>query len=186
LIVNPGPATGFNVTLSSSQVNVGSGVTVSVRAVDQYGNTATGFTGTVTISSSNVNALPSGTVYLAGGQGSTTLTAQHSDVWLGISGVTLTASGTNAAGARLSYNFGTITVNPSGYLYTYTGSASFDDSEGARKTDSNTMPPFQAPNNLVAQSNADSYFAGWSISLQNAGDYNIYINYWQVSASPLN
>jgi hypothetical protein len=67
--VNPGPAAQFIISAPTS-AEAGSAVTVTVTALDKFGNTATGYTGTVKFSSSDPNAvLPSNYQFAAGDKG---------------------------------------------------------------------------------------------------------------------
>ena len=52
----PGPATHFSLAIGLSSVSAGTQFNVTVTALDQYGNTATGYTGTVQIASSDTRA----------------------------------------------------------------------------------------------------------------------------------
>lgn len=54
-VVAPGEVTAFTVTPNLSAVAAGDDVVVTVQAFDQYGNLATNFTGTVTLTSSGTN-----------------------------------------------------------------------------------------------------------------------------------
>ncbi len=133
LTLNSGPATSFVTGISTNQVTVGQRLGVTIRAVDQFGNTATSYNGTITLASSDPTALSSGSVVLRNGTGSTTLSANHSDQWLGINGATLKASGMSH-----TYYLGTITISPSLYLYTFKFFA--DDSDRNLMYDSEGSP----------------------------------------------
>jgi predicted outer membrane repeat protein len=56
-VVNPGAAASFSVTGYPNPAEIGVGATVTVTALDLYGNVATGFTGTVTLTSSDPHAI---------------------------------------------------------------------------------------------------------------------------------
>jgi hypothetical protein len=56
IVVNPGPASTFVLQASPTEVAAGDTITLTVTAYDQYGNVATGYSGTVTFSSSDPHA----------------------------------------------------------------------------------------------------------------------------------
>ncbi len=60
--VNPGPAVSFQVYVSSTYVTAGSELGVTVDAFDAYGNAATGYTGTATLTASDGQAVSPSTV----------------------------------------------------------------------------------------------------------------------------
>ncbi len=116
----PGAAVGFQVTASAASVTAGTPFSVTVRAVDDGGNTATGFTGLVRFSSSDpVATLPPDYNFVPGDQGVHTFT----------NGVTLYVAGSQSVRAYLADNptiDGTVnvTVNPGPvtYYWIYPGS----------------------------------------------------------------
>jgi hypothetical protein len=108
LTVNPGPAASFAVSAPGT-ATVGTGFGVTVTAKDAYDNTATGFSGTVTLTSSNGQSVPPVSVRVTNGTGSGTLTPKHSGT------ATLTASAGSIKGSS-----GVITVYPSLYSYSFT------------------------------------------------------------------
>jgi predicted outer membrane repeat protein len=69
----PGPAVAFVVTASPTAPIAGQDVTVTVCARDQFGNTATGYGGTVLVTSSDPNAVLPPPVTLTNGAGSFTV-----------------------------------------------------------------------------------------------------------------
>ncbi|MGC4117296.1 MAG: invasin domain 3-containing protein [Myxococcales bacterium] len=73
--VGPGAATGFVVTGIPSPYTAGAQSSPTVKAVDGFGNTATGYTGTVHFTSSDTGAsLPADTAFVAGDAGIRTFT----------------------------------------------------------------------------------------------------------------
>jgi hypothetical protein len=100
--VTPGPATHFTVTATPSSA-AGSAFTFTVTALDQFGNTATGYGGTVHFTSSDGAAVLPGDSTLANGTRtfSATLTTTGSQ--------TITA--TDAAASSLTGSSNTITVS---------------------------------------------------------------------------
>jgi hypothetical protein len=99
----PGPLNNLLVAMVDV-VTAGEGNDVMVTAVDAFGNTVTGFTGTVTLTSSDPNAtLPAPYPYVPGDNGSHTFT---NAILTTASGQTVTAS-TNGTS-----NFEDVTVNP--------------------------------------------------------------------------
>jgi uncharacterized repeat protein (TIGR01451 family) len=69
-VVNPGTATALTVTGLGPFAAPGIAGTATVKALDQYGNVATGFTGTVTLSSTDSSAtLPAAYTYVVGDAG---------------------------------------------------------------------------------------------------------------------
>jgi hypothetical protein len=56
IVVNPGPASTFVLIASPTEVAAGDTITLTLTAYDQYGNVATGYHGTVTFSSSDLQA----------------------------------------------------------------------------------------------------------------------------------
>jgi hypothetical protein len=110
--VNPGSARSFNVPTPSSQT-AGTSFNEQLTALDQYGNTATGYTGSQTVSFSDPSTAPDGTgptypshVTFTSGVGtasitlvdaeSTTLTATQSSV-TGTSGTFTVSAGSQAS-----------------------------------------------------------------------------------------
>jgi hypothetical protein len=108
LTVNPGSVASLSMTSSTTTTTVGSRFTVTITARDAYGNVATGDNGTVTLSSSNTNSLPSTSLSLSHGVGTVSLAPTHSG------SATLTPSQGTIKGGGVAY-----TINPSLYLYTY-------------------------------------------------------------------
>jgi uncharacterized protein (TIGR03437 family) len=64
---NPGPAASLVVAVASSEVAAGTSFNVTITALDQYGNLATGYTGTIHFSSTDVNPTLPGPVTLSSG-----------------------------------------------------------------------------------------------------------------------
>jgi hypothetical protein len=107
LTVTPGAATSLVFTGLSSTVTAGQPTDVTVTAFDAYGNTATGYAGTVTFTSSDTSAqLPDPYTFTADDQGSHTFTGGLTMFMTGDQ--TLTASDL-ANGLSLTV---TLTVNP--------------------------------------------------------------------------
>ncbi len=106
----PGPATSLQVTISSPQT-AGVAASATVTAKDAHGNTATGYTGTVTFSSTDGSAvLPGNYTFLAGDNGSHTF---GSAVTLKTAGAQ-TVTATDTVTGSINGTSGSITVNPAG------------------------------------------------------------------------
>lgn len=90
--VNPGTASGFTVTGLSTFTAPQQAQTATVRAVDGYGNVVTGFTGAVTLSSTDTSATfsPTSHTYVAGDAGVYTFTVTFNTA--GTFSVTATSS----------------------------------------------------------------------------------------------
>ncbi len=102
--VAAGAATHFSVSGTPSTVTAGSNVTFSVTALDSFGNTATGYTGTVHYTTTDTLATPPGNGPLSGGTGSFSLTLKTAGTQ------TLTAADVNTGISGIS---NMISVNPS-------------------------------------------------------------------------
>ncbi|MGA2524322.1 MAG: hypothetical protein ABSF65_09265, partial [Candidatus Bathyarchaeia archaeon] len=104
--VNSGSAASFVVSGFTNQVNAGSAGSVTVTAKDAYGNTATGYTGTVKITSSDSQATLPANAKLTNGIGtfSVTLKTAGSQSITATDTVTSTITGSQTG----------ITVNPTG------------------------------------------------------------------------
>src|SRR5260370_39150071 len=101
--VNPGPAWVFRVTTSSGSSTAGAVLTVTVTAKDAYGNVATGYTGTVHFTSTDLQAvLPANYTFVAGDNGvhtfNVTLKPAGSGTVTAPDTVTSTITGTSSAG----------------------------------------------------------------------------------------
>lgn len=106
LTVTPGVATHFDVSATTPQV-AGSAFTVTVTAKDQNGNVATGYTGTVTFSSTDSsNALPSDYAFVSSDNGTHAFS-----VTLNTAGVGTTVTATDADNGAITGTSGGITVN---------------------------------------------------------------------------
>jgi hypothetical protein len=115
IVVSPGAASHFSVSAPSS-VTAGAAFNVTVTALDPYGNTATGYTRTVTISSSDrLAVLPAPYTYTAADKGvhvftvvtlrttgSQTLTATDSASPTVAGSATMTVNSTTAAAFKLA------------------------------------------------------------------------------------
>ncbi len=108
VVVSPAAADSFSVTAPGS-ATAGTAISISITTKDAYGNTVTGFSGTVSLGSSNGSVIPPTSVHLVNGTGSVTVTPGHSG------SATLTASSGAIRGSS-----GAISVNPSLYVYTFT------------------------------------------------------------------
>ena len=108
LTVNPGAVSSFVLASSTTSTITGNSFSITITAQDRYGNTAS-YNGALMLTSSNSQVVSSLSVTLTNGQGTATLTANHSGT------VTLSATGSS-----LQSNSVTITVDPSLYLYTAT------------------------------------------------------------------
>src|SRR5713101_5635894 len=100
--VNPGPASVFTVTTSSGSSTAGTVLTVTVTAKDAYGNVATGYTGTVHFTSTDLQAvLPANYTFVAGDNGvhtfNVTLKTAGSDTVTATDTVTSSITGTSSA-----------------------------------------------------------------------------------------
>lgn len=109
IIVNPGSASTLSVSGISDPVTAGTASNVSVTAKDAYNNTATGYTGTVTFSSNDGQAvLPSNYAFVGGDSGTKTFT----------NGVTMKTSGersvtvTDTVTGSITGTQSAISVNP--------------------------------------------------------------------------
>jgi hypothetical protein len=170
LTLNPGPAASLSVSAPAT-ATVGVPFRVTVTAYDAYGNTATGSSGTVALTSSSTQQVPSGAVTLANGTGSASLTPAHSGAFLHQGPVSLTAAATWFATSVA------ITVNPSAWQYTFWGQA-FDDSGYLVAT---TVWSQAFSNDWAASQGADAYFAWWF--RVNHFDH---VRYGLQSTTPLN
>jgi hypothetical protein len=104
LTVNPGSATQFVVSGFPSPIDAGVAHTVTVTAQDMYGNVATGYAGTVKITSSDSKAVLPANVGLTNGVGSFTVTLKTA----GTQSITATDTVTSSiTGSQTG-----ITVNP--------------------------------------------------------------------------
>jgi hypothetical protein len=100
------PATHFSVTAPSG-ATAGVAVSVTVTALDQYGNTATGYTGTVQFTSTDPNAtLPANSAFTPGDAG-----VQTFSVTFGSAG-TQTITATDTVSSSISGTSNSITVTP--------------------------------------------------------------------------
>ena len=107
LTVNPGTATHFAVTaIGSTTVTAGGSVSYQVTALDVDGNTATGYAGTVKITSSDPQALFPGPTTLTSGTGTNFVQLETA----GTQTITVTDTVTSSITGTLSG----ITVNPGG------------------------------------------------------------------------
>jgi hypothetical protein len=102
--VNPAAATSFTVTANPSTVTAGNSTTITVTAKDQYGNVATGYTGTVHLTSGDGQAVLPADASLTNGTGTFTVTLKTAGSQTVTATDTTTSSITGAA---------TVTVNPS-------------------------------------------------------------------------
>jgi N-acetylneuraminic acid mutarotase len=110
ITVNPDVASYFTVGVPSGTVTTGAPFNIAVTALDQFGNTATGYSGVVHFTSSDPNAQLPPDATLTGGLGTFSVTLRTAG------GQTVTATGTNAAGPTLT---GTSTaVNVRGLIVT--------------------------------------------------------------------
>ena len=102
----PGLATHFSVTAPSS-ATAGVAVSVTVTALDQYGNTATGYTGTAQFTSTDPNAtLPANSAFTPGDAG-----VQTVSVTFGSAG-TQTITATDTVSSSIGGTSNSITVAP--------------------------------------------------------------------------
>jgi hypothetical protein len=108
IVVSPGVATHFSVSATPSSITAGNVVTLTVTALDQFNNASTGYTGTVSFTSTDTGAstkLPSASGLTSGvGAFSATLTISGNQ--------TITASDNNTSGVTgsISGTSNTITV----------------------------------------------------------------------------
>jgi uncharacterized protein affecting Mg2+/Co2+ transport len=116
--VNSAAAASFVINAPGS-VLVGTNFSVTVTAKDTYGNTATGYNGTVSLTSSNGQSLPSASVTLTNGAGTATLYANHSG----------TAALTAVAGS-IRGTSGSITIIPTLYNWTFYCTVYYYDAQG--------------------------------------------------------
>ena len=106
--VTPGAARTFGVSVAANPFAAGSAHSVTVKALDAYGNTVTGYTGTVHFSSTDSQALlPTNYTFLPGDNGSHKFT----------NGVTLKTAGSQSVTANDTATTsikgsGTVTVTP--------------------------------------------------------------------------
>ena len=89
--IAPGPAASIKLLNLASPINLSVAQTATVQAIDAYGNTATGYTGTVHLTSTDANALlPADYTFMSGqGTHAVSLTLQT----VGVFSVTLTDGG---------------------------------------------------------------------------------------------
>ncbi len=116
----PGPAVGFQVTASVASTTAGTPFDVTARALDDGGNTATGYTGTVTFTTSDPSGgtLPANYQFLLGENGVHTFTG----VALYVAEVqSITAAQVGSPGINGSVNV-TINPGPVSIYYVYPGS----------------------------------------------------------------
>ncbi len=105
IAVSPAAASEFVISGLASSTTVGASQSFTVTAKDVYGNVATGYTGTVSFSSSDAKAtLPSSYTFSAANAGSHTFsigfaTAGSQSVTVGATGIKATQSGINVAPA---------------------------------------------------------------------------------------
>ena len=124
--VNPGPAATLSVSASPTTVTAGGATTVTMTAKDQYGNTATGYTGTVHFTSSDAQAVkPADYPFVAGDLGtkgfSVTLKTAPSATVTATDTVTGTITGTT----------GSVTVNPAAASLVQISAATTDLTSGS-------------------------------------------------------
>jgi hypothetical protein len=179
ITVQPGQAFELSASATNPTPSVGQSTTITIYALDACGYVATSFNGTVTMTISNSGAFgfSSPQMGLNAGKGTITLTAQHSDQRLGISGVTLTVTGTNASGAPMTPSTSRITIIPSFYTWAYSCSLPATDPSGKDVTLTN--PPWSASgtvldnNSLAAQTDAsvivNNDISAWEQELENEG-----------------
>jgi hypothetical protein len=110
LLVNPGAISTFLLSAPST-VTAGTGFSVTVTAKDTYGNTATGYSGTVALTSSDGQTLSQNSVTISHGLGSATVALKVADT------TTLTATSGSLKGTSSS-----IAVSP-GAISTFLVSA---------------------------------------------------------------
>jgi hypothetical protein len=101
--VNPGPASTLVVSASPPNITAGDSVTVTVTAIDSFGNVATGYGGTVHFTSSDAQAILPGDSTLTNGIGTFTATLYTAGIQ------TITA--TDTANSSLT-STALVTVNP--------------------------------------------------------------------------
>jgi hypothetical protein len=158
LTVNPGSVASLLMTSSTTTATVGSRINVTITARDAYGNVATGDNGTVTLSSSNTNSLPSTSLSLSHGVGTVSLAPTHSG------SATLTPSQGAIKAGGLAY-----TINPSLYLYTY-NLVAYDDGDYVTEEDDLNC---YAQNDSQAFGFMSNAAAVWGQTLHNEGiDWN--------------
>jgi hypothetical protein len=164
ILVSPAPATHFGVSATTS-LAAGSGFGVTVSAFDQFNNTATGFTGNVTLTSTDAGAstkLPAASPLTSGvGIFSATLTTAGNQTITGTNGSVTGTSNTIQVSAAAASHFAitaqSTTVAGSNMLFTvvaedrfnntaagYTGAVSFSTTD----TGVSTLVPGPSP--LVA------------------------------------
>jgi hypothetical protein len=108
VVVTPGAARTFGVSVAANPFAAGTAHSVTVKALDAYGNTVTGYTGTVHFSSTDSQALlPTNYTFLPGDNGSHKFT----------NGVTLKTAGSQSVTANDTATTsikgsGTVTVTP--------------------------------------------------------------------------
>jgi hypothetical protein len=136
--VTPGAAARFLIN-APGQVYVNTDLGVTVTAEDRFGNTATGYNGPVSLTSSNGQCLPSTSVTLTNGVGGTTLHANHSGT------VTLTAAAGSIQGTSRS-----ITIIPTLYSWTFYCLIDYYDGNGVFHEDPTGRFVVTAPNFAAA------------------------------------
>lgn len=108
IVVSPGPASTFALTLAPN-VNAGNPATLTIAPMDEQGNVAAGYNGTVTFSSTDSKAsLPAPVVFA----GESTKTVSATLLSLGSQTVTATAGGLSKTAATIVH--GLTYANPTG------------------------------------------------------------------------
>jgi hypothetical protein len=166
--VSPGAAASFRL-VAPGGATVYLPFNVTIKAVDRFGNLATGYNGTVTLSSSNARSVPSTPLRFTSGSATTSLTPSHSGA------TTLTAT----AGAIQS-NSVTVQVSPTEYWWTVQCEVEYyDDDDNIQSfwTDP-YMVPIPEPDSAQATGYATQHF---SIVYHDAG-YDIITIYAHSAA----
>jgi hypothetical protein len=103
--VTPAAASTFTVSAAPSTITAGDSITLTVTAYDPYGNVATGYTGTVTFSSSDGQAMLPDDSTLTNGIGTFTATLKTAG--------SQTVTATDTADGTITGTSNPVTVNPS-------------------------------------------------------------------------
>jgi hypothetical protein len=177
ITVNAGSATRLVISGFPFSVTAGSSQSVTVTAQDQYGNTATSFLGTVTITSSDSKAVSSPPATLTNGVGSFNVTLETA----GTQSITATTSGITGGSQTgitvIAAGMDHITISPVGARINVGGSQTY------------TVNSYDKYNNLIASGVSATFevngvsISGHSVSETVAGSYTVSASYSGKTAS---